>query len=307
MNDEQDSGLKLLATTSPRDKLQRYLGTYLLASGAYEIARRWYSLATSKFTYTVSIPSEEDIYPEIHKWVLDRMDSKKRKALTMRSFRDRVDSEWKSQMLLFYDGSKMQTIQVGQHKVQVLVEKEGTSTSSTTAGGLAYDDSGGTFRMGKAKEKIILSTTSIKARDAVLEILDDLAKAKHEVQDRDPDFKMATRWGDWRSFTGIPRRDMKTVVLRAGQKEALVADFQQFLASEDRYVALGIPYHRGYLLHGPAGTGKSSIAKALAAEFELDIHYIPLSDLDADASLMSLISAAPSRSILLLEIKELVS
>ena len=39
--------------------------------------------------------------------------------------------------------------------------------------------------------------------------------------------------------------------------EALVADAREFIEMENWYIDAGIPHRRGYLLHGPPGTGKS--------------------------------------------------
>lgn len=48
-----------------------------------------------------------------------------------------------------------------------------------------------------------------------------------------------------------------SIILPAGQLDSLVADAAEFLKAEDWYIGQGIPHRRGYLLHGPPGTGKS--------------------------------------------------
>jgi len=63
-----------------------------------------------------------------------------------------------------------------------------------------------------------------------------------------------------------------------------------------------VPYRRGYLLHGPPGTGKTSFTQAIAGELKLNICYLNLSGgtMDDDG-LNRALNDAPSHSIILLE------
>jgi chaperone BCS1 len=60
-----------------------------------------------------------------------------------------------------------------------------------------------------------------------------------------------------------PIRPLGTVVLPEQQAAALLADCQEFLASEQWYAHHGIPYRRGYLLYGaPGGLGAAEALRA---------------------------------------------
>jgi chaperone BCS1 len=64
----------------------------------------------------------------------------------------------------------------------------------------------------------------------------------------------------------------------------------------------GIPYRRGYLLHGPPGSGKSSFIQALAGSLSYDICLLNLSERGlTDDKLNYLMSNAPERSFILIE------
>ena len=64
----------------------------------------------------------------------------------------------------------------------------------------------------------------------------------------------------------------------------------------------GIPYRRGYLLHGPPGCGKSSFITALAGELERGICVLNLSERGlTDDRLNHLLAVAPQQTIVLLE------
>uniref|UniRef100_A0A915N5I3 BCS1 N-terminal domain-containing protein n=1 Tax=Meloidogyne javanica TaxID=6303 RepID=A0A915N5I3_MELJA len=79
---------------------------------------------------------------------------------------------------------------------------------------------------------------------------------------------------------GAPRnkRPIDSVILDIGVKERLLDDISNFFTSQQWYINRGIPYRRGYLLHGPPGTGKSSFISALAALYG---HNIFIEDVDS--------------------------
>lgn len=108
---------------------------------------------------------------------------------------------------------------------------------------------------------------------------------------------------DWRQF-GQPRkrRPIKSVVLGESVTERIIADCREFIGNPKWYADRGIPYRRGYLLHGPPGCGKSSFITALAGELEFSICLLNLSERGlTDDRLNQLLNNAPERSIILLE------
>jgi chaperone BCS1 len=113
-----------------------------------------------------------------------------------------------------------------------------------------------------------------------------------------------TSWAaEWRPF-GNPRRKrtLDSVIFEGGVKEAIVSDVREFLDSGQWYLDRGIPYRRGYLLHGPPGGGKSSFIQALASELDYSICLLNLSEVAlSDDRLNHLLNVLPERSILLLE------
>ncbi|XP_063709570.1 mitochondrial chaperone BCS1 [Culicoides brevitarsis] len=108
---------------------------------------------------------------------------------------------------------------------------------------------------------------------------------------------------EWRPF-GHPRkkRNINSVILDDGISDRIVADCKEFITNHKWYTDRGIPYRRGFLLHGPPGCGKSSFITALAGEIEYGICLLNLSERGlTDDRLNHLLNVAPQQTIILLE------
>ncbi|KDQ27294.1 hypothetical protein PLEOSDRAFT_1064650 [Pleurotus ostreatus PC15] len=112
----------------------------------------------------------------------------------------------------------------------------------------------------------------------------------------------ADAYGGWRYSDVKHKRPLASVVLEPGVKERVVADARDFLASEKWYSDRGIPFRRGYLLHGIPGSGKSSLIHAIASELELDVYVLSLSaPWMSDDRLQQLLGVVPKGTMVLLE------
>ena len=109
---------------------------------------------------------------------------------------------------------------------------------------------------------------------------------------------------DWDHVARRRSRPMDTVILDQKEKDKLLQDINEFLHPKTAkwYSDRGIPYRRGYLFHGPPGTGKSSLSFAIAGLFGLDVYCISLLDPTmTEDDLLKLMSDLPSRCVVLLE------
>lgn len=138
------------------------------------------------------------------------------------------------------------------------------------------------------------------------QIFEDLFSEAHKLAQQFSEGKTIVyqaRAISWEKF-GEPRRKrpLESVILDKGVKERIISDVKGFLGSAKWYYDRGIPYRRGYLLHGPPGSGKSSFIRALAGELDYNIAMLNLSERGlTDDRLNHLLTIIPRRTLVLLE------
>jgi hypothetical protein len=72
-------------------------------------------------------------------------------------------------------------------------------------------------------------------------------------------------------------RSMESIVLPDQTATEILEDCARFISRQRWYVDRGIPWRRGYLLHGVPGAGKTSLVEALAGELQVDVFLLELS------------------------------
>ncbi|KAL4198875.1 hypothetical protein AMTRI_Chr03g48220 [Amborella trichopoda] len=105
----------------------------------------------------------------------------------------------------------------------------------------------------------------------------------------------------WRHVIFNHPATFDTLAVDASLKEEIMLDLQRFSKRKDFYRRVGKAWKRGYLLHGPPGTGKSSLIAAMANFLNFDIYDLELSSLRSDSDLRKLIITTTNRSILVVE------
>ena len=162
--------------------------------------------------------------------------------------------------------------------------------------------------MALEEQLLTLSTpgrSTVPLKHLIREIKDwSFERQKHLTVIRRPRPMESHGYKSWIKVTVRPSRSLNTVALDGHQKSAIVRDVNHFLhpATPLWYSSRGIPYRRGYLFHGPPGTGKTSLVFALAGLFGLNIFCLSLLDPElSESQLICLVNDLPYRSLVLLE------
>uniref|UniRef100_A0A0E0Q244 AAA+ ATPase domain-containing protein n=1 Tax=Oryza rufipogon TaxID=4529 RepID=A0A0E0Q244_ORYRU len=98
----------------------------------------------------------------------------------------------------------------------------------------------------------------------------------------------------------------EAAALRAKMRERKLytnnsADLLRFVRSREHYARAGRAWKRGYLLHGPPGTGKTSLVAAIANLLEFDIYDLELTTVTSNYDLRRLLASTRPKSVIVVE------
>lgn len=251
-------------------------------------------LREDRTEYTIKIPQNGSMYDIVQQIALDSVSEKEKTNLVARSSWD--DELDKQVISVIFDDDLDKEVTIRGHRVFITI-----SVYSDQKNGQGEADS----RDARTRRKttmvknndIYITCKSVEARDAVLAELEE--RIVSAVQ---RDSRLYTA-GDWGSFatTTMSKRHPDSVILADGQMDRVLNHIQVFLDNEKTYADLGIPFHTGILLHGPPGTGKTSITSVLSDHFGLDVYQISLNSVNGDNALAELFSDIDPKSIVLFE------
>lgn len=298
-------------------RVRRHVSTAVMLAPLVQVAWKWHKSRTAIEPWSISVSADDDVYPDLHRWVLQQIPEDQRRALTVSTSRSGASSSsestepmtmsesvsgvgrrreaTRSVLTYFYDSSKTVYVELDGHRVSVEVE---TPNNGENAGGkmVVVDRSSG---WAVRPDVMTFTAIDVEGRLAIERFIQRVADAR--IEEPSPRTYLGTRWGDWARRQDLPTRELSTVFMADGIVERVVDDLKRFFASEDAYARLGWPYHRGILLHGPPGGGKTSLVRGIATEFGMDAYLMSLGDISSDSELLGMISRVSPGSLVLIE------
>lgn len=238
-------------------------------------ATEWYK---NKFLYGATLREDSFVFPEIMEYIDAQSNTRSYRFVSTRTG-----------VKKFFNSDGTATFYINGHRLEASLYKPPGSGDASDAFSISTN----------MKQSLNFTARSIDGLVALENLLADMTKKKN-LSEKSLLVGSPTKYGDW-DYNNLPKKSMDSVFLPYGMKESLTADVQKFLDSEKSFMKVGLPWHRGYCFYGEPGNGKSSMALAVANNFGLDLHVLPLSSMDSDVNLARAISDIRDQSILLLE------
>jgi len=141
------------------------------------------------------------------------------------------------------------------------------------------------------------------SKNAMLNLIDNVMSYKNKKKSNNSFQVRISNYSDWRYAGENIGRSINSVIIDKEVKSNLIRDISEFQGLESWYYEKGISYSRGYLFYGLHGSGKSSLIKAIASYFNLNLHYLSITRNEmSDSCLLSLFSSIQkSKPLLVVE------
>ena len=284
--------------------LQAFFASSALGLASYVGLSVWWMVTgwiRSRTHTSVSIKNDDPVYDKVIDYI-GKQSLAETGALTARTFKK--EKTWKEWRKEFTQGDRappaVEYRPASNNEMHVILYR-GKKI-------LMHRKQGETITTGWERKPMMLETLTLSSwgmdNHLIKQLIDDAVGASFQQQSDEVNiFTQCRGWpGGFEKAMSKKPRSIESVILDQNLANELLEDARDFLRSSEWYASVGIPYRRGYLLHGPPGCGKTSFCQALAGELKLDLCMLTLADKNLDdTALAENLREAPANSIVLLE------
>lgn len=275
------------------------VGGGLLGAG-FGVLRGLYRRAQTFFwdrvLLTVTVTSDDDAYQWLQRWFADHPKAQRVRNLQLQTRwateREEEDLGVRGQQILLTPGLGDHFYRWNRMWFWVNISREKV-------------EAGGSYGRGGRSMGPYVDTMKLRiargGREDLCGLLESIQETfQEELQDR---VKIKeNQHGDWHTVSTRRQRSLESLVFSDGMLTKLVEEVKQFDHERQWYIDHGVPHRRGYLLHGPPGNGKSSLAFAVAGATDRDVYLLNLAASGlGDGELRSLLANLPTNALVLLE------
>ncbi|CAL4936524.1 unnamed protein product [Urochloa decumbens] len=112
---------------------------------------------------------------------------------------------------------------------------------------------------------------------------------------------VSDRGSGWSHVTFKHPMNFDKLAMDPEKREEIKKDLIAFQNGKKYYERVGKAWKRGYLLHGPPGTGKSAMIAAMANELDYDVYTVELTSIKSNSELQMLLMKVKSKAIIVIE------
>jgi len=185
---------------------------------------------------------------------------------------------------------KMRTFSPNTCSISVIHMYEGSEYRIQVHAGPMKDDRGNVVKVmeegSHSSEETFVKELTLRSesKDILVDFVDKgvahMKDKKKECRDSGKDTMCIYYYRSefWTLLSKTPKRSSDTIYLKEGVKDAMMNKVEEFFSEDTRdiYVKYGIPYKSVCMIHGPPGTGKTSLIKSISSELDCDLYVLPI-------------------------------